>query len=612
MAIARHVQWIKQGADAWNKRRSTRHFVPSLKNADLSGLNLSQMNLRGAQLSGANLEGANLSGAILLGAHLLGANLTGANLEGSKLTAAVMTGAFLKNSNLSYSYLDECDLRRADLRNADLRGAYLLSANLFRARLSQADFRTLNDSPVSLMFVDGLVQQQVDDIKGDTGIKLPSELSHPSDWPIWVDPNPEVGPDITVNYNREASAIDPSIIAPIFISYASADRERILIIKSILADAGLPVWWDQDLLSGDNWREQIDYHLSHCSAVLTFWTDSSSASKAVAEEAARAQRDRKLVHVRLDNTNIPYGFSETQYADLRQWDGSFSHPEIRRLVQALKDKIYPPGFEEIQRRLMSAAPMAAIIDNGKITAKDSPPTSSPSHPDDIDLEERLKAQETSARKLFSALNTLDNNLGESIRFDLNHFIDQVKQRPASWYILSDSIADLKYYLDMGDEFSWPGSTRNSLVNLCKAHEALRPRLQPQQPPFHSSDASLPPPMPDPAKLSDKALKNVTEVTVAAFRSEEAGNVLSEPALRTADYLAIEIDEARVTEVTSYSSEERKLKKIRNGVIALAGFVGTTIVSIGQGVGSNVLTAPEAAKTLMNALKKLFDMLTALF
>ena len=613
MAISQHVQWIKQGAEAWNKRRATRHFVPSLKNADLRGLNLIGVNLRGAQLSGARLDNVDMSEAILLGAHLLGANLSGSNLERAKLTAAVLTGANLRGANLRHAYLDECDFRQADLRECNLTASYIFGANLLRARTTGLVARSTDQDQLNLKYTRGIAQRQLDEMEGDTGIILPDDLQYPEHWPIWTDPNPSRnGNDGVTNVSDDTLLNLIHDNASVFISYSNSDRPLVATIRSILLVHDIPTWWDQDIPAGDSWRRQIDSNLSEATAVLTFWTHNSVSSNAVAEEAARAQRENKLVHAKLDDAALPYGFSETQYADLRGWDGTASHPEMRKLIQNLKDKISPPSPEEIQLRLTSAAPTAAVIENGRITAKDSPPTAAPPHPNDADLEQRLLAQETLARKVLSALQTLDNNLGEAIRFDLDHYIEQAQKRPASWYILTDSIGDLKFYLDMGEEFSWPGSTRNSLLNLLKGHEALRPRLQPQQPPANSSELPLPPPLPDPAKLSDDALKAVTAATNEAFTSAEAEDVLSEPALRVADYLAVEIDEARTTITTGVRSEEKKLQKIRKGLIALAGFVGTAIASISQGVGSNVLTSPDAAKTLVDILKRLFDAITALF
>ncbi|WFR96291.1 pentapeptide repeat-containing protein [Rhizobium tumorigenes] len=612
MAIARHLQWLKQGPSAWNNRRASRHFVPSLRNADLRGFDLVGVNLRGAQLSGANLAGADLTQANLIGAHLNNANLIGADLEFAKLTAAVLTSATLQAANLRNASLDECDFERADLRECDLRHAVVFRSNFLNARLKGANMLSEEGPAVALHYVSGLQQRQLNDILGDRGVVLPPGLEYPESWPDWRDPDlvaDKNGLGVEPTHTDEASQNAENLV---LLSYSSLDRQIVSHIRSILSIADITTWWDQDIAAGSRWREQIDDHLSEAAAVVTFWTSNSVASSAVKEEATRAQTLGKFIHVRLDGTPIPYGFSETQYADLQSWDGSADHIEMRKLIQSIKDKINPPTFEQIQERLTFAAPLAGIVEDGKISARDSPPTAAPPHPDEDDLEKRLEAQYTLAKKLLAALEALENNLGEAIRFDLAHYVNQLEKRPASWYILSDSVADIRYYLEMDEEFSWPGSTRTSAESLCRNHEALRPRLQPIQPPPSSSDAPLPPPPVDASKLSEQALKEITEAAVEAFNSLEAEKVLSKPAIQTGEYLAVEIADARVLNPVTIRSEEQKLRKLRTSVTALAGFVGSTIAAIGSGVGSNLLTSPEAARTLAEVLKKLFAMLTNLF
>lgn len=611
MANSYHVSWLHQGPENWNLRRDGRHFVPSLKAARLSGLDLSNVNLRGAQLSSAYLSGSILRGANLIGAHLVGANFSDADLTDASLNAAVMTRAYLVNAKLTGANLDEVDLRGADLRGCDLRGAFLIGTNLTRARLAGADITTvLGYRRVNLRFCKGLTERHIADMQGDTGVLLPEGWEYPPSWPV-IEVEPE---EKSAETSSPVSSEYPSVISTderyVFLSYARSDSSTIDPLRSALIADGIPLWWDRDIPMGDQWREHIDARLQAATAVLTVWTENSTASPAVKEEASRAQSYHKLVHTRLDGSRLPYGFSETQYADLRGWDGSSDNVELQKLIQSLKDKLFPPTSDELRQRLTAAAPVAAILEGGMITAKDSPPNAPPQNPDPTDLEARLLAQEALAKKARGALDALDNNMGEAIRFDIDHFISQIGLRPASWYILSDSISDLRVYLDMGDELSWPGSTRNSVENLCKNHEALRPTLQPTQP--SSAEAPLPPPTPNLMDVSDQDLKGIVNATAAVFGGPQAHDVLAEPALRTGGYLAVEIDEARSFPVTSELGGELKYKKLRNGLIALAGFVGTMITSISQGVTTNALTSPEAATTLLESLKKLFEMLKGLF
>ncbi|TCQ28490.1 toll/interleukin-1 receptor domain-containing protein [Rhizobium sp. PP-CC-3G-465] len=608
MANATHMRWVKQGSEAWNARREERYFVPSLKNADLRGLDLAYMNLRGALLTGANLEGADLTHSILMGAQMVGTKLTDADMSFAKASTATMANSDMKGTNLHHASLDQCDLRKSDLRGVDLSNVYLVGANLSKARLAGAKISSERYHDVTA-FADGLNQRQINEMIGDTGIVLPNGLEYPSHWAIVKEPSESFAED---EKNPAMEQAAPNMQHSVFISYAHQDLETAKLIKAILLDEGISAWWDQDIAIGDNWREAIDNKITETKVVLTLWTVFSVQSAAVTEEASRAQAEKKLIHVRLDNSKLPYGFMETQYADLRKWNGLRSDPELIKLLQSLKDKLSPPDNDEVKRRIIAATPMAAVVEDGMITAKDSPPSASPPFPDEFDLNRRLEAQETLAKKLLDAFHSLPNNLGAAIRFDLSHFIDQVSARPASWYILSDSIDDIRSYLDMDEDVSWPGSTHNGLHKLCTNHEALRPRLQPAQPAPLDAQAPLPAPLPDPDKMSEAAIQEIADVASKAFRSSDAENVLTEPAVRTGEYLAVELNEARAIQVVSAKSGEVKRKKTTKGLLALAGFVGSAITSIGYGVSTNILTSPEAASRLRQILEKLFNLMSELF
>ncbi|MFN3721282.1 MAG: toll/interleukin-1 receptor domain-containing protein [Rhizobium rhizophilum] len=611
MAIARHVQWLKQGVEAWNRRRETRHFVPSLKHADLKGLDLANVNLRGAQLSGADLSNSNLVNANLTGAHLIETKFIDANLTLARLTAAVATKANFLRCDLTNAHLNEVDFSYADMRKTKLTSTYLFGTNFLRSRLDEADI-TSSSFPADLLYAKGVSQRQLDSMYGDTAIFIPEELQYPSHWPLAERPDTaphRVTEDPTPS--PQASEADrPETF--VFVSYSNKDRQVTANLRSILMMAGIPIWWDQDLGLGDQWRSKISDSLDSATAVLTLWTKNSAQSLAVREEAARAQVSRKLVQVRLDDAEIPYGFSETQYADLRSWDGSADHPEILKLAQALKDKLFPPSKADIVRRLDSAAPLVAVLEEGKIASKDSPPNTPPPQPDEADLESRLKAQEVLANKAKDALEQLDNNIGKAILFDLAHLAEQLSLRPASWYILSDSISDVKVYLDLGDEISWPGSTRNMIESLCRNHELLRPRLQPIQPIATSPAAPLPPPIPRLDNASDETLRTISETANEIFSSPEAENVMNASAIRTGEYLTVEIDEVRRAVAINEKAEEQRRRKLGKIVTALAGFVGTAITAISTGVGASLLTSPDAGRTLLEILTKLQDMLIALF
>jgi hypothetical protein len=110
----------------------------------------------------------------------------------------------------------------------------------------------------------------------------------------------------------------------------------------------------------------------------------------VVEEASNAQKLRKLLHVRLDDAELPYGFAETQWVDLRNWDGTATHPEMRKLLQALRDRLEPPDSRIMAARLQAANPIAMVAENGRLTPKDTPLNAPPEIRNGADLEARIE------------------------------------------------------------------------------------------------------------------------------------------------------------------------------------------------------------------------------
>ena len=141
MPDSEHIQWLREGVDAWNERRKRDEFVPDLENADVSSMfgrdgfadspasEISKLYLGHdghVNLSGINLSGAKLRGAVLNGVNLSNANLRCADLKGCELNGATF---------------DDADLDFADLRDAKCRGyADFKRAKLCSARLNSADF----------------------------------------------------------------------------------------------------------------------------------------------------------------------------------------------------------------------------------------------------------------------------------------------------------------------------------------------------------------------------------------------------------------------------------------------------------------------------------------
>jgi hypothetical protein len=128
-------------------------------------------------------------------------------------------------------------------------------------------------------------------------------------------------------------------MSDIFISYASADRERARLLADALAQKGWSVWWDRTIPPGKEFDQVIEEALDAAKCVVVLWSKTSTASSWVKTEAAEAMRRKILVPALIDETRIPLEFRRLQAADLSQWEGEHSHPELEKFSRSIEENI---------------------------------------------------------------------------------------------------------------------------------------------------------------------------------------------------------------------------------------------------------------------------------
>ncbi len=99
MAVAKHLVFLDQGPEAWNRWREEHPKLrPGLTGAKLTGRDFKDLDLKKVNLSGADLSGSDLSGSDLGWADLSGADLRRTDLRGTRLIFADLTGADLRGA----------------------------------------------------------------------------------------------------------------------------------------------------------------------------------------------------------------------------------------------------------------------------------------------------------------------------------------------------------------------------------------------------------------------------------------------------------------------------------------------------------------------------------
>ena len=107
----------------------------------------------------------------------------------------------------------------------------------------------------------------------------------------------------------------------VFVSYSHQDRDVARRYADALQAAGLAVWWDDHLRSGESFDEKIEAALRAAKAVVVLWSKTSVASRWVRAEATLADRNKTLVPVMIEPCERPIMFELTHTSELGHWDG---------------------------------------------------------------------------------------------------------------------------------------------------------------------------------------------------------------------------------------------------------------------------------------------------
>jgi hypothetical protein len=113
-------------------------------------------------------------------------------------------------------------------------------------------------------------------------------------------------------------------VTQIFISYSRSERATAARLAERLSEAGHSVWWDVELVGGQQFEVEIQAALRAAKAVIVLWSKASVASDWVRAEAEVARVARTAVPVLIDDVSVdelPMVFRALHTVDLRKWNG---------------------------------------------------------------------------------------------------------------------------------------------------------------------------------------------------------------------------------------------------------------------------------------------------
>jgi TolB-like protein len=147
-------------------------------------------------------------------------------------------------------------------------------------------------------------------------------------------------PDVFISYNREDAAIART--------YADA-----------LTGAGLAVWWDATLRSGEDYDAVTEKSLRTAKAVVVLWSPRSVNSRWVRAEATIADRGHTLMPVMIEPCDRPVMFELKQTVELTHWRGDLEDKAWLAFVADLRDKIGHAQPEPVVPAVAAPVPAAA-------------------------------------------------------------------------------------------------------------------------------------------------------------------------------------------------------------------------------------------------------------
>ena len=138
----------------------------------------------------------------------------------------------------------------------------------------------------------------------------------------------------------------------VFLSYSRADQTSARALVQALEQAGLQVWWDDQIEGGAAYAKAIETALQASDAVVVLWSQHALGSDWVLDEAAHGRDMKKLVPVTLDGSEPPLGFRQYQAIPLVFAHGRIDEDSLQAVLRAVLPLV---GREAVPRPVRPAA-----------------------------------------------------------------------------------------------------------------------------------------------------------------------------------------------------------------------------------------------------------------
>jgi hypothetical protein len=140
-------------------------------------------------------------------------------------------------------------------------------------------------------------------------------------------------------------------MSDIFISYSSKDRPWVEQFAKVLAIRGWSVWWDRQIPTGGSFNAVIRQEIRAAKCAIVVWSEHSVDSEWVQAEADEAKKQEKYLPIRIDESEIPLGFTQRTFQSLVDWKSGADHPGFSQLLKDIERLAKsPPQRTEVGSR----------------------------------------------------------------------------------------------------------------------------------------------------------------------------------------------------------------------------------------------------------------------
>ena len=151
-------------------------------------------------------------------------------------------------------------------------------------------------------------------------------------------------------------------MADVFVSYCRRDRPRVAPLVAAIESMGWSVWWDPEIVPGQEFDRMIHAELASAGAVLAVWTRDSVESRWVRGEAREGADRDILVPVRLDDATLPIDLRAFHTIDFSgDPDGDARNPQVHDMLHALGAVIARAASAPSGSRVPTPAPPVSVI-----------------------------------------------------------------------------------------------------------------------------------------------------------------------------------------------------------------------------------------------------------